>query len=412
MKTRHLLGALVMSASLLFLSACGDDNDEGLAPVPPTNTSAPTNTATARPTDTRPPATSTPTNTPPTGVNTPTPTATRPDGVPARCGNNSVESGEDCDDGDNFGGDGCAANCTDETRRPSTLAEGSGAFAQLQIFGIPIALSGNQAVVTGQPRDEEVMDADGNVIFRPGEIPSVQRAQDIDLDPVVVSGLFCVCVIGAEMPDVFGPGNSGAGVIGCGPNGLPGESYELVQNHNTGQSEAECTAAGGTVEIPNVTCAPPPAPCHPGACNSAPMRTFTPGGRGAATLTVASELVLLPDSGTCSVQPNQNGKGPDGIPCTEDDTLSGEVSVIVLTTGTARIRDLNANNQPGVEIGPGQMCGFGQTCMTEIEGTRLDCDALAANPTGGTSGSALAGGFVSFDSANGDIVTTNIFIAE
>src|SRR5215470_129948 len=53
-----------------------------------------------------------PSGTPGTPGATPTATPSTAAGV---CGDGHVDAGEDCDDGNNFGGDGCAANCTSET---------------------------------------------------------------------------------------------------------------------------------------------------------------------------------------------------------------------------------------------------------------------------------------------------------
>src|SRR3990172_495695 len=100
------------------------------------------------------------------------------------CGNGHVEDGETCDDGNNFGGDGCAANCTDEDERTFVPGPGSQAVGQLQNAGIPFDITGQFTVTTGQPRDETVLDADGNQVTAPGEVPVTVPADQVAIEPI------------------------------------------------------------------------------------------------------------------------------------------------------------------------------------------------------------------------------------
>ena len=137
------------------------------------------------------------------------------------CGDGQMNvAGETCDDGNNQGGDGCAANCTTETRRTTELDPARAkATAQIRSLAIPLALSGTQVLTVGGYRDTAVKGKDGTVIFQPGEIPVTIKAADVQFDPVPVFGLACACVRGIPV-DAFGAGISGTGVIGCGADGL------------------------------------------------------------------------------------------------------------------------------------------------------------------------------------------------
>ena len=156
-----------------------------------------------------------------------------------------------------FGGDGCAANCTDETPvvftlKPGEIANGdiaiatSGAVVHGDILTILLPLSGTQTFLIGKPRD--------------GRIPVTQQPAFIQFPPIPVGSLGCACVRGvifktcggtAKEADgvtdstdcttdasvcagkkpctaVAGPGNSGEGTIGC--TGLSGINFSITQD--------------------------------------------------------------------------------------------------------------------------------------------------------------------------------------
>jgi cysteine-rich repeat protein len=312
------------------------------------------------------------------------------------CGDGVVDVNEHCDDGNNFGGDGCAANCTNEIERVLALT------ITPQLPDLPVIPGRTYRVAVAQQRSGQGVGPEGGVLFEPGEVPLVLRADGPSVDPVAVPGLFCLCVRAVEMPDLYGPGNAGAGLAGCGAQGLSEVSYELVRDHNTGQSKADCIAGGGTIEGEDQP--------HPGVCNGPSVITFTQDGpTGSLVLKVATEMALLPDAGTCRVEPGMNGKGPDGIPCTSDDTTRGEVTDAPLTTGTVTVRALDANNVPGFRIEPGAMCGFDRLCHTQATGAPLDCEELLSPDP--VADFQLAGGSVQFDTGNGDLVIAQRFAA-
>jgi cysteine-rich repeat protein len=74
-----------------------------------------------------------------------------PDPPPYRCANGVVEADEGCDDGNSRGGDGCAENCTLETRhrfRVSPLVGGS-AFRRLDGATQALAVGGEVVLTLG-----------------------------------------------------------------------------------------------------------------------------------------------------------------------------------------------------------------------------------------------------------------------
>jgi len=91
------------------------------------------------------------------GCGTPSPTAT----ATVICGDGHVDRGvgEQCDDANNVGGDGCAANCTAEHRRTANF-DPSLTHAVTQTASFPVALdhlTGSQVLTVGEARDGEVI---------------------------------------------------------------------------------------------------------------------------------------------------------------------------------------------------------------------------------------------------------------
>ncbi|MBI4518184.1 MAG: hypothetical protein HY699_20470 [Deltaproteobacteria bacterium] len=439
MKTRHqLLGMLVMAAGLMFLSACGDDNDNGGGPVPPTSTQAPVNTATrtatvAPPTATRTSvptatntvptviqATATPTDTPPDGTPidtatpTATPTATNTIGDGGACGDGTPQGDETCDDGNTLGGDGCASNCTTETAMPIEFDPAkSKATLQTAAFSLPLNLSGSQVYQLGGERASA-----GD-----GKRPIVGKAADVRFNPVKVTGLVCACVRGKEVPD-FGPGISSQGEVGC--NGLEGIDVDYDMDHSIGDDDPTC--ATGTADTNTL---------HPGVCNGKPViaRSET-GGPGSALIYNSTAIGQISDGGSCATEtrtkvcsegsnPGTNctssasackgggtcvpAKGPNGVPCDDDDpaVAQGIANTLLTTTGTARASITDANNEVEAYIGKGGDCG-GVPCIAEISGTPFNCANLPA-----ASGSASVAAYSSLDAAQiQDNVVTSIFTAK
>ena len=391
------------------------------------------------------------------------------DGDGVRCGNGPpAETGEECDDGNNFGGDGCAANCTTEDSRVGTFdSEKTVATVQTESFPITIHLTGSQTFRTGHARTDETKGPNGEVLYGVGEIPVVIKAADLNFDPVKVQGLVCACVRGVEV-ESFGPGNSAMGSIGCGSQGLTDISYRLVQDHSTlpGSScpypgncnvatgtptDPECddttTLPGGTTSTAckegvdllcsghcstaitqvcgkNADC-PASETCigadthpHPGVCNG--PRTLTRFGGveqpGSAFILNNSSISLLADAGNCDTSGHLvNGKcpfpdyGPDCLPCTDDDVVIAEPNNLPTTTATAEAALFDANLDNGAIIDKDQSC-FGAPCQTQFTGKIFDCSQLTPGSSGGLSGGSLVVAFPSIDAAQiGDNTTGTSF---
>jgi hypothetical protein len=342
------------------------------------------------------------------------------------CGDGAVEEGEQCDDGSvctgaeetlgdscssdddcgeggtcrPTGGDGCASNCTNETSEELVLGEGSLSTIRAFVFPLQLPLGGSQTITRGELVD--------------GKVPVVIRAEDILFDPVMVPGILCACPRGVEVVD-FGPGISAEGEAVCGDAVIDGINYLSSQDHHLGEvgvdgfTEEDCIALGGSVEEPGDQ--------HPGVCNSGRTITFEGVGTAGAAIVNGSLAIgtISGDGGTCCTvgdpgcpaDPEQL-KGPDGIPCTDDDDPStfGAAQVIPNTTGSAEAEVLNANNIIGDKIGRGGNC-LGGCNPFMATGAPIDCVGMTA------AGSAFAGAFPAFDIAPlGDFIVTSTFRLE
>jgi cysteine-rich repeat protein len=358
------------------------------------------------------------------------------------CGDGTVNvEGETCDDGNNLGGDGCAANCTAETRRQTELdPTRAKATAQIRSLAIPLQLQGTQALTIGEARSTAVRGQDGSVIFAPNEIPVVIKAADVQFQPVPVFGLACACVRGVPVDD-FGPGISGIGKIGCGSEGLVDVDFMVEQDHNTtpgspgnGGSAAglpddpECDdtsspnqyiSSSACLEGSGATCSEPNN-THSGVCNSPRVITFSGGQapRGSVLLFNSTAIALLQDGATCAESRLPNGNcryedyGPDCLPCTDDDLEQGAASVAPTTSGSATVYVYDVNNSPGDSIVDGTTCGGTTPCVTTASGSEVDCDEVVGNPNAPLR-STLATAFPTLDGTDvGDTLVTTTLAAK
>lgn len=382
----------------------------------------------------------------PTG-GTPTPTA-----APV-CGNGIVESGEDCDDGGTcigstnagthckvesdcagngvctggtkperacatnadcpggtcrrcvpFGGDGCAANCTNEMDVPFNLLHGSSDASQGSadvlhtdpnfIGDIPLPFGGSQTLTVGKQRN--------------GAIPVAIKATAVSIPKIDFAGVSCVCLRGVEAKTcggtvfasdgslsaactdgytagavlcpadkpcapVHGAGNAAAGTIGC--TGLPNATVSYTQDSLGSQDPPACLSTPGLG-----------AP----VCAANPVVSFSADAHaGAALLFGSTSLSTL--LGTCATSQTF---------CTDADPIAsrGEPVTVPWTTGTATGEMFNINGEDGVQLGP-----FAQT------GVPFSCSALA---NGTAPGVALAWAETEPNSSTiGDIVVTGLFQA-
>ncbi|GIW41088.1 MAG: hypothetical protein KatS3mg076_1665 [Candidatus Binatia bacterium] len=477
---RLALGISFLSG-LLWVSGCGD----GTEPPPP----EPTNTPTLTPTHTRTPVpptrtptrtpTLTPTETPPTGPTlTPTPTTpgaptitatfTPTEGaVETICGDGIVSGSETCDDGglcqggDNhglpcnqggpagagvdpcpggycrpFGGDGCAANCTQE--RSAVFNLGSFANTQSQAivrnpaFDIPVPLAGRLVFEVGEPTGPDGSRSAGGDEFLPGEIPVAQRIDKnvggllpVDVGP----GVACACVRGFAAKSCGGAFSDEDCTATCVGGDAAGDACA---------SDAQCP--GGSC-VPRDDICPSDRPCSfiHGPTNSAsgklsctedgltdidyvstldssvsPMESPTttefsggPAGPGSALILSSSAIGTIVGT-LCTEEPGNPNKGPDGIPCSDDDPDKGDLNTIPLTTGTGTAVVLNANGAPGVNI------------FIEVTGSPFSCPDLESFfqsvPVGGEGNAPAGAGLAGAFPAEGppplnDIAVSSLFVS-
>jgi cysteine-rich repeat protein len=376
----------------------------------------------------------------------------------AECGNGTKEAGEECDDGNTFGGDGCAANCTLETDYPCTLGADASATLQTILFAVVLPLEGNQEVTLGKATASS------------GEIPAVIKVDSMHFEPVSLPGVACACVRGGNLAG-FGPGNAAHGNLGCGAQGLTDVSYVTTIDHNTNAVDPNCefgdveydvpcvdsgcgarACQGGTLNKDSCT---KDADCkakHRGVCNGKRQLEFTGDGpQGSMFLYGSLSISLIQDGGACVKNCDPKlPTGPDCLPCTDDDCSQADPNPMPFTTGTAIGEVLDANDQlgpPPVEIAPGSgadcttdaECAAGEkcwnldaiemcdgesgckcericssdVCVTEAAGHIVDCSRLVSDPNQLMSGATLAGALASVDTATlGDNVVTGVFACE
>jgi hypothetical protein len=265
--------------------------------------------------------------------------------------------------------------------------------------------------------------------------------------PVKVPGAVCACVRAIPAPELFGPGISGAGKVGCNAEGLTDINYRIIQDHNTnpGNTNNKCkgppddigapddefcvaqtTLPGGTVskackEQEHEDCMPANIHPHKGVCNSPRMLTLSggPAGEGSAFILNNTAIGQLADGGACDTSGTRcdvEDYGPDCLPCTDDDLEMGIPNNLPTTTGVAEAAVYDANNNLGLPtnapcavIDKDRHCP-NRPCITMAEGAPLDCQALIDDPTGGLSGGSLAVAFPAIDAPLiGDNVVTTVF---
>jgi hypothetical protein len=312
----------------------------------------------------------------------------------------------------------------------------------VQSEGLPITLSGligSQVLTTGAARVDVTVDDTGRPVVAAGEMPVVIRAADLRFAPVSVTGALCACVRGVEAAE-FGPGNVASGSIACPEAVLSDVNTALRIDHNTASGAAgnsgtatgladdpecdDCTVVG---PLGSRSCAcreGVDAACtssHRDSCNSplAFSRGGGPAPPGSAMLVLNIAIAQLQDGGACSDHARRpDGRclfsdyGPDCLPCTDDDADLGIPRLVVATTGHGEAAVFDANNSPGVRIADGSTC-FGTPCLAMADGNPFSCAQLAADPSGGLAGGALAACFPGLDTVPlGDTVTCTRLAAQ
>jgi cysteine-rich repeat protein len=392
------------------------------------------------------------------------------------CGNAILEGDEECDDGGvcaggadegtyctgpaecssgecrAVGGDGCASNCTLEAAHVLTLNSAlSSMHIETGVLQIPLVLSGQVTLRLGKPRTSTGSD----------ETPISVRASDVRIAPAQIGGFGCLCLVG-EATAALGPGNAGAGAVSCG-GPLQGIDITSRIDHDTRDVDPNCAA--GTRETSDwgecidAVCAGSsnsgdpcrgPFDCQHlhDTCVGSQITTGSLGPPGSALLEL--HLTTRQLAGNC-LQPNTNpmiciggansgsscdghcpggtcvpAKGPDGVPCTDDDPFpggafgqggfgGGYITLLPIevqtrfTTGVATAEILDVNAELGARLGAGEDCGGGP-CDTVVSGTPFEC--VGNQPSANLSAVAFAAAFPSLDLEGiGDSVTTLVLAA-
>lgn len=256
--------------------------------------------------------------------------------VHAVCGDNDLTVEEQCDDGNLFGGDGCAANCTTERLVTCALLPASATTIQTDRFAIPAPLVGQIALAVGRLRPSTPDEA----------IPFVVRAADSFIAPALVRviGISCTTPIESEQ---WGPGNAGGGIIDCGPTRFDGVDVQV-------------TADGA----------------QPDAAPAVARAGSGPLGSAIFELSLSSHA-LSEGSAACVSSPNTGpaGYGADATACTADDPI-GEPRTFHGSTGTATARVVNAGD--GEATVERTVTGAPIDCTRFDGSTPLDGAALVA----------------------------------
>jgi hypothetical protein len=175
---------------------------------------------------------------------------------------------------------------------------------------------------------------------------------------------------------VHGPGIAASGIVACGAStGL--RDIDYLESRDSIAQQATTTFSGGPVE------------------------------RGAAFVLTSTAIGTLPQA-TCEPDPFNPNKGPDTVPCTDDDPEKGLLNTIFLTTGTSKGEVTNANNIPDARIGEGEFCGAA-LCEVSATGSAVQCTDQGFD----FPGAAVVSTFTSEDlDPLGDVVVTTKFAAE
>jgi hypothetical protein len=333
-----------------------------------------------------------------------------------------------------FGGDGCAANCTDETT--INLALQAGELASMPGFDGGVCVGGDNAgnacagdgdclsTVITQPGfclAGSTAAVFGPLISLPlnlsgtgsakltigkagddGIIPVVLPAADVDIPRIAISSIACACVRGAAASTCGGVSfyKDGTQAINC-TEGFDGEETCPVDlpcapmngAGNTGSGFIGCQGLSPNEVLFDLDCNGVPGQ-EPGE----PIITLgEEGGPGSAFIILNAAIGTV--VGACSG--SSPDYGPDSEFCTDDDPLSGRgaPNTVPMVTGSASGVARNAFDFPGDDVGPHATNGAPFVCSG---------DTITS-----TTGVNLAGVFASCDQPTiNDIVVPINFISQ
>ncbi len=351
------------------------------------------------------------------------------------------------------GGDGCAANCTNETQivvnlKPgvlngTTLTPGtSGAVVYNEVLGpisLPFQQGTKETVVLGKDRGD-------------GVVPAVVLATSVTFPKIDVQGLACACVRGVAAKTCGGTlfKADGSAAVDCTPGFTAGDGVctggeppctfvhgegAAGSGGNSASGEIDCNAGLQGVDLlftQDSTPAaglPEPTKCDPNSQDFVPGSTFPDCGKppvialsgtGPAGSSVLLNTTAIGQAiGPCSSQ--------GATYCTDTDPFSarGTPATLPSVTDIAAGEMFNINSTAGDTLCncPAGLnsCDISQ-CITDathpngaisVTGSPLpSCSQLTASPPNVT-GLGLAGSFTSLSNATiGDIVVTNLLQAE
>jgi hypothetical protein len=304
-----------------------------------------------------------------------------------------------------YGGDGCAANCTNESDSQYDLVRGmvgadmisivagtSGAVVFGPFLTVPLPLNGTQVLTIGTAVN--------------GVATVTVPVDGVSLDRIPVSTIACACTRGAEARTCGGVlfESTGEQAANCTPGFVDPEvcpaERACAPVHgpgNTGSGFITCGGAGVDVEfIQDCNGTPGAEPLDPLVVVT-PRDGSGPADDGTAFLVLTSAIGTVV-GGCTGTAPDY---GPDGQFCTPDDPVSnrGTPNSIPFTTNTVMATVLNPADFEGDVLGPVETMGAPFTC----------------NQDGsiGISGTNLAGGFTSCDQPTiNDIAVPVNFVAQ
>jgi cysteine-rich repeat protein len=365
-RSRPLLPILFSIA----LSACSDD--PAVAP-PPTVTVAPSATSTLPP----PTSTSTVPLPPlPTSTSAPMPSSTStvtPTPEIGCCGDGTVDDGEQCDDGNEVGGDDCAANCTLE--HVVNLALSGEMISQSASFTLSLAIDSQQSFRLGEATSATSRPScEGSSSFAVGEIPLAQRVEDLAFDPVSVPGIACACIrpVAARRcgaPLIRRNGRDCSVALDCTADpSLCGDPSACRFAHG------EANASSGVIGCAGLDAVDYVAEVDDIAANFTCTRSGGRSANGAAFIYSSASMGVIMGNPMCLEDTSNAANGPDGIPCSEDDpaTSRGGIRIEVRTTGFAGPPLIGPGQASGTEDAPG--------APREALGAPFDCAELPGAP--------------------------------
>lgn len=273
-----------------------------------------------------------------------------------------------------FGGDGCAANCTDETEvavdliagqigpsgevAPGTSAIGLRLPDEISFFNVSLPLSGAMRLRVGRDRA--------------GEVPLVIREHDLPLSAADVSGISCVCTRGM-IPKTCG----GAVLEDDGETRVTDCSLDEDLCNRRGEPPCVAVNGPGNILAGALGCdgRSPISFADLFEKDSVHLSTV-PGGSGDKG-SIASFLGLRLDSviGSCfAARPEY---GSDQRFCTEDDPISSLSSPITLADFATTARSCAILSGTDLLLGPICLDGNSSACTSEPSAAELTCLTMA-----------------------------------